>query len=132
MALKITLKPHEKMIVGGAVVKNGGATAHLVVENKVPVLRERDIIGENGANTPCRRIYFAVQLMYIDADNRLPHHNAYWRLVRELVEAVPAAAGLVEPVSQQVLVGDHYKALKAARKLIEFEQEVTRRVPQSL
>jgi len=132
MALKITLKPGEKMIVGGAVLKNGGSTAHLVVENKVPVLRERDIIGESGATTPCRRIYFVLQLMYIDDDKLLEHHNVYWRLARELVEAVPKAADLVEPISQQVLAGDYYKAMKAARKLIDYEQEVTRRVPQSL
>ena len=132
MALKITLKPGEKMIVGGAVLKNGGTTAHLVVENKVPVLRERDIIGEGEARTPCRRVYFTLQLMYIDQDNRVPHHNAYWRLVQELIEAVPSTTALIEPISQQVLAGDYYKAMKAARKLIDYEQEVTRRVPQSL
>jgi flagellar protein FlbT len=132
MALKITLKPHEKIIVGGAVIKNGGPTARLVIENKVPVLREKDIIGEKGADSPCRRIYFTLQLMYIDEHNIVPHHNTYWRQVQELVQAVPATAALVDPISQQVLAGDYYQAMKAARKLIDYEQEVTRRVPQSL
>ncbi len=45
MALKISLKPHEKMILGGAVITNGNSMGcHLVIENKVPILREKDIL----------------------------------------------------------------------------------------
>jgi flagellar protein FlbT len=40
MALKITLKPNEKMIVSGAVVTNGNTkNTDLIIENNVPVLR---------------------------------------------------------------------------------------------
>jgi flagellar protein FlbT len=51
MALKLSLKPGEKMIIGGAVVKNGDAKAELFIENQVPLLREKDIMGEK---TPIR------------------------------------------------------------------------------
>ena len=62
MALKITLKPHEKMILGGAVIANGNSTGcHLIIENKVPILREKDILSEKDADSPCRRLYFIVQ-----------------------------------------------------------------------
>ena len=39
MALKIALKPHEKMILAGAVVTNGNTPASLIIENEVTLLR---------------------------------------------------------------------------------------------
>jgi len=40
MALKITLKPNEKMIVGGAVITNANIrNTDLIIENNVPILR---------------------------------------------------------------------------------------------
>ena len=40
MALRLKLKPGERVIVGGAVVRNGSSRAELFVENDTPVLRE--------------------------------------------------------------------------------------------
>ena len=55
------------MIIGGAVVTNGNsASCDLVIENKTPILRQKDILTEEKADSPCRRIYYAIQLMYID------------------------------------------------------------------
>ena len=128
MALKITLKPGEKMIIGGAVVTNGNSACRLTVENKVPLLRQKDIMAEREALTPCRRIYFTVQLMYIDPENLVHHHELYWRLSQEVVAAAPSSLELIKTISAHILGGDYYRALKAAQKLIEFEQEVTSRV----
>jgi flagellar protein FlbT len=70
MALKISLKSGERMILGGAVVTNGSSgSCDLIVENKVPILRQKDILTEAKADSPCRRIYLTVQLMYIDEAN---------------------------------------------------------------
>ena len=87
MALKITLKPHERMIIGGAVVTNGDSRTQLVIENKVPLLREKDILSEREVKTPARRIYFVIQLMYVDEENLMTHHQLYWNLIEELVRA---------------------------------------------
>lgn len=82
MPLKINLKAREKIIIGGAVIKNGERLATLFIENKVPLLREKDIMKEEDAVTYCSKIYFVIQLMYIDGNNMLDYHNVYWRLVR--------------------------------------------------
>jgi flagellar protein FlbT len=67
MALKITLKPNEKMIIGGTVIVNGSSTiSNLIIEYQVPLLRQKDILSEKDTNSPSKRIYFAIQLMYID------------------------------------------------------------------
>ncbi len=90
MALKLTLKPGERIILGGAVVTNGGAAScDLVIDNKIPILRQKDILTEKGADSPCRRIYYAIQLMYIDEGNLAAYHKTYWELVREVVRAAP-------------------------------------------
>ena len=125
MALKITLKPNERMIIGGAVVANGGRTGcNLVVENKTPILRQKDIMSEKEANSPCRRIYFTIQLMYIDQENELIHQDVYWKLVRQLIDAVPSLTGLIDQINQHILNSKYYLALKLAAELINYEQEI--------
>ncbi len=128
MPLKINLKPGEKIIIGGAVIKNGERPATLYIENKVPLLREKDIMKEEDATTYCSKIYFVIQLMYIDGKNMLDYHNIYWRLVRELVEAVPRTTGIIDQISQNILEENYYQALKLAKKLMDFEKEVLKNV----
>lgn len=126
MPLKITLKPRERLILGGAVLRNGPAATHLLVENEVPILRERDILSERNADSPCRRIYFAIQLMYVDERNLPEHHRLYWMLVRDLLEAAPSTARLADEINGLVLERKYYPALKVARQLIDYEQELLR------
>ena len=130
MTLKITLKPHERMIIGGAVLTNGKTKADFIIENKVPVLREKDIMSETDANSPCRRIYFVIQLMYIDNQNLITHHNTYWKLVKDLVGAAPSTVVLIDEISRNILSNKYYQALKKAKKLIDYEQEVINHVSQ--
>jgi len=131
MALKITLKPHERLIIGGAVVVNGATKADLVVENNVPILREKDIMTLEDADSPCRRIYFVIQLMYVDEKNLADHHKVYWELVRDVVEAAPSTKPLLHEISDHILQRKYYQALKLTRKLIDYEQEVINSVSKS-
>ena len=124
MALKITLKPHERMIFGGAVVANGDLKCELIIENNVPILREKDILTEEKADSPCKRLYFIIQLMYVDEKNLVIHHNSYWNLVRELVSAAPSMVYFVDQLSENILNNRYYQALKLAKKMVEYEREV--------
>lgn len=130
MALKITLKPHEKMIIGGAVISNGPAKSEFVIENKVPLLRQDSILNAEEAISPARRIYFAIQLMYIDPQNMKDHHGLYWELVRDFVKAAPSFLEMIDVINEMILQEQYYQALKLARKLIDFEQEVMNRAKQ--
>jgi flagellar biosynthesis repressor protein FlbT len=126
MALKISLKPGEKMIVSGAVLTNSGARSDLSIENRVTILRENDIMKEAEADTPCRRIYFIIQLMYMDEGNKVEYHSTYWELVRDVVAAAPSTLNLIDPISRHILNGEYYKALKLTRKLMDYEEEVVK------
>ena len=128
MALKIKLKPHERLIIGGAVVANGDSKCDLIVENEVPVLRDKDILREKEADTPSKRIYFIIQLMYVDNKEPVEKHNIYWALVKDLVEAAPSTAEMLSEMSSLIIESRYYPALKLAKKLIDYEKEATRNV----
>ena len=124
MALKISLKPDEKMILGGAVIKNGSHPSVFFIENNVLVLREKDIITEELADTPCKRIYYTVQLMYLDDKNLPQYHAIYWRQVGELIDFVKSMGPLVTELGEHLLACEYYKALKTAKKMIAYEKEL--------
>jgi len=124
MALKITLKPNERMIIDGAVIANGSTVTNFVIENKVPVLRQSDILGEKDADSPCRRIYFAIQLMYVDRKNQATHYANFWNLTQDLAKAAPSMLGFIDQISEHILSNRHYQALKLTKKMIDYEQEV--------
>jgi len=111
------------MIISGAVITNGDAKANFIVENTVPILRQKDILNADKANTPARRIYFSIQLMYIDEDNLSSYHKSYWKLVREFLSAAPGALGIIDQISKEILNNNYYQALKTCKKLIAYEEE---------
>ena len=131
MGLKISLRPHEKIVIAGAVITNGEKRCELSIENKVPILREKDLMREDQADTPCRRIYFVVQLMYFDEENLEDHYENYWRLVKDVLVAAPSMTVYVDQISECLLGNRYYQALRFARKLIEYEMEVLNRVAES-
>lgn len=124
MPLKITLKPGERVIVGGAVLTNGPTVAHLLVENRVSLLREKDILTEAQATTPCKKIYLVVQLMYIGDGLTSELAQLYWDLVRDVLAAAPSTNDLISQISAYIVESSFYPALKVARKLISYEEEL--------
>lgn len=130
MPLRISLKAGERLIVGGAVVRSG-ARCDLLIENDVPILRGREVLGLDEANTPCKRIYFAIQLMYVDPANLARHQELYLELVRDVLEASPSMRPQLAEMGERITTGQHYQALKLARKLIEYEKGLISNVARS-
>ena len=123
MALKVELKPGERIIVGECTVTNCGQRTRILIEGATPILREKDILTAKTADSPAKRIYLAVQLMYTSRDPRT-HHETYFALVREIVQAAPSTWAFIEVINSQILAGDLYKALKEAHKLVDYEREL--------
>ena len=123
MALKVELKPGEKLLVGNCVITNSDQRTRLFIDGNAPILREKDILTSETANTPAKRVYLAVQLMYIDEDEEKAKQS-YLELSRDFVEAVPSAIGIIDQINNEILTGSLYKALKAAQRLIEYEQDL--------
>src|SRR4029077_1444582 len=102
---------------------NSDQRTRLLVEGNAPILREKDIMTESRADSPAKRIYLAVQLMYT-AKNPAAYHELYFRLVREITHAAPSMWPLIESINNQILTGELYKALREVKKLITYEQEL--------
>jgi flagellar protein FlbT len=123
MALKVELKPGERILIGESVVTNAEQRTRLLIEGTAPILREKDIMTAERANTPAKRIYLAVQLMYTSREPQR-HHDTYFSLVRDIAQAAPSTWGLIQSINNHILIGEMYKALKEARKLIAYEEEL--------
>ena len=121
MALKVELKPGEKLLVGNCIITNSDQRTRLFIDGNAPILREKDILTSETADSPAKRVYLAVQLMYIDDDVRSAQDN-YAILAKEFLAAAPSALALVDAINTEILQGSLYKALKAAQKLVEYEQ----------
>ncbi len=99
MALKVELKPNERIIIGACVITNTDQRARLLID------------GDN----------LAVQLMYLSPDP-MAHHPTYFSLVRDILSAMPSAWPFIEGINNHILNGDVYHALKEAKKLIGHEE----------
>lgn len=131
MPLKLSLKPGEKFVLNGAVVQNGDRRAVLVLQNKASVLREKDIMQEDEVQTPVRRIYFPVMMMYLDEVNAERYYDEFVKRLTEFMGVIANPAILAEcvSISKHCMSREYYKALMLCRKLIEYEDERLGNVP---
>ena len=65
MPLRVELKPFERIVIGQSVITNSETRATFLIDGEVPILREKDILTAETANTPVKRIYLCVQQMYL-------------------------------------------------------------------
>src|SRR3569832_1835213 len=93
MPLKLSLKPGEKFVLNGAVLANGDKRTSLVIQNKACVLREKDIMQPEEANTPARRIYLAIMMMYLDGEASEEPYNEFALRMTEFMGAGRAPSG---------------------------------------
>ena len=127
MALIIDLKPGEKILIGEAVITNDSGRARLHIAGDAPIIREKDVMKEEQADTPCKRIYFLIQCMYL-ARNPAVYHKKYFDMVTEVQSASPSSAFFFMQINDYIMNGTYYKAMKIARELIEHERELIENV----
>ncbi len=123
MALTVELKPGERIIIGSVVLRNGDNRARFFIDGQAAILREKDILTPETADSPAKRIYFVVQMMYLHNDVTR-HHDDYFSLVKDFIGAAPSSFTYISDINNHILSGELYKALKASRKLIDYESEL--------
>src|SRR5580698_4796680 len=113
MPLKLKLAANERLIVNGAVMVNGGCRTTLIIRNFAHIMREKDVLQEEDANTPTRRLYFILQTMLmqpppseaVEASYRLAHSQLTTAYER------PDNLVILAEVDRMVGIGDFYKAM---------------------
>ncbi len=134
MALKLTLKPGEKFVVNGAVIANGDRRSTVIVQNKVSILREKDILQEEEVTTPARHIYFPIMLMYLEQGTGNKYYEQFVLRMTEFMNVVedPETLALCVEISSNVMKQNYYKALMTCKKLFAYEDARLGHVSQSL
>ncbi|MGV9010242.1 flagellar biosynthesis repressor FlbT [Brevundimonas sp.] len=124
MPLKLSLKPGEKFVLNGAVVQNGDRRGVLILQNKASVLREKDIMQLDDVNTPARRVYFPVMMMYLDETSAPKVYDEFVLRLTEFMGATrnPEIQAECVAASRHVMAREYYKALMSARKLVDYEE----------
>ena len=129
MALIIDLKPFEKILIGTAVLTNDDQRTRLHISGEAAILREKDVLQEHDADTPCKKIYFLVQCMYLAPDPKI-YFDKYFGLIREIQNAAPSTTFFFLKINEMILAGSYYKGMKEARELIKHEEELLKNVQQ--
>lgn len=124
MGLKLKLKPYERVFLNGALVRNGASGAELELLNEIPLLREKDILLEAEAQTPCQKLYLIVQTMYFEPANQQLLQPSLDALVQGVASAAPSARELLSSVLEHIQQQQYYAALKALQELIQYEAEL--------
>jgi len=131
MALKINIKPGEKIVVNGAVITIAEGGNALILQNHAVFLRGKDIMQQEDATTPARKIYFYLMLMYLDSDSQEMYYGTFMEFMNELMKATTLrdVADSLMIIFRHVQRGDYYKALKVCKALVDFETELLKNPP---
>jgi flagellar protein FlbT len=122
MPLRVELKPFERIIIGESVIINSGTRSTFLIDGEAPILREKDTVTAETANTPVKRLYLCVQTMYLKND--IPRYRAaYLGFLKDLREAIPESRDAIDAINNHISGGALYKALKEIRKLTKAEEQ---------
>lgn len=125
MALQLTLKPYERIVINGCVVRNSSRKSTLVIETKADVIRGQDLLSKKAAVTPVNQAYFLIQTALTDP-------TLQDKLVKPIQKQLAALATTFAPPNVQfvfeaanhVSQRDFYKALRSMRPLMRREAEI--------
>ena len=125
--LVLKLGPHERVLINGAVIENGERRSRLAIMTpNANILRLRDAIHPDEANTPVRRVCYLAQLVLTGdadpADTRLKLLRGIEQLSQVLTDHDSRAQ--LANASRSVLEDQHYQALKALRNLLPREERL--------
>jgi flagellar protein FlbT len=123
MALLIDLKPHEKVLVGNTLITNDKQKTRLRIEGDAPILREKDTMSDESADTPAKKLYLIIQNIYLaPGAEAMNEFNNYFNQLRSILTIAPHVESFLNQISAHLIQGTYYKALKLVQDLINCEE----------
>ena len=119
MPLRMTMEPQEWLMIGDTKVTNiyrGPAT--FLVDGSGPVLRQAHTLEPQNADTPIKRVYLAVQRLYLGMTDQI---SEYQQAASDLLVDAPAAKEVIAKANLQMAKGSVYGALREYRKLLDSQ-----------
>lgn len=128
--LVLELRQGDLMIVNGAPIRFRSKT-RIELGGKARFLFGKQILRPDEADTPARRIYFALQTAYVGTDEE---RQTALACARDYIEQFKAAttSALAREILDRALAlaeeDDCYQALKLAKRIMQHEAAVTQQL----
>lgn len=122
--LKLKLRPEEQILINGAVVQNGSRQVELTVKTAgTRILRLRDAIHPNDANTPVKRVCYIAQLAVAGEVSDADALSDFTKGVKALQKVFTDAGSqtIMNDCLEFAQSHDFYKAMQGMRKLLTYE-----------
>ncbi|MGR3571022.1 flagellar biosynthesis repressor FlbT [Brevirhabdus sp.] len=125
MALNLTLKPFERIVVNGCMMRNGGRKSSITVETRADIIRETDILRPYEDASPVSTAYFLIQSALIQPE----HHDDLRKAAQVQLAALvgvfaPPHSQIVFETANLVSTDQLFQALRCLRPLIRREREL--------
>ena len=124
--LVLKIAPGERFIVNGATLENGDRPSRIrIVDGNARVLRCRDALRPEEANTPVKRIYYAIQLLItgdLEEGPTVPAIDAECARLLDVFRVFDP--DLIPTLRSMVGRGNYYSALCHLRQLLEIEEQL--------
>lgn len=125
--LVLKLSPKERVLINGAVIENGDRRSRLAIMTPdAHILRLRDAIHPDEANTPVRRACLAVQMVLSGDHDPQKVHASLIKQIEDLSQVFtdPDSRRVLGDASQGIIEGQHYRTLKSLRTLLPREDRL--------
>lgn len=123
MTLRITLKPNERLVINGTLIRNGSRSGEILIETACRMLRESEIIREEEVDTPCKQIWMTMQVLHL-AEDPAEAQTLLFTQAADLMKVMPTSASYIAAMSKALEEGHTHKALKEVKRLVQHEREI--------
>ena len=128
--LVLKLRPAERILIIGVVVENGDRRAKLnVLTANANVLRLRDAIHPDEANTPVKRVCYIAQMVLAGEADPVKGRDQLLSWIEQLSQVFTDADSRMrlDEATKSAVNNKTYPALKALRGLLSREQRLLER-----
>ncbi len=132
--LTLELRPGDMMVVNGAAIRFRTRT-RIELTAHARFLFGRQIMGPHEADTPARRIYYALQTAYIGDEQERRHGLADAGVLIDAFKSATTSASAVALLDGALALAHEdqcYQALRLARRVVRHEDAVLGRKPASI
>ncbi len=122
---KISLKPHERVYINGAVIKVDRKTS-LEFLNDVQFLLESQVLQAIDANTPLKRLYFTIQIQLMSPSDTKAASRMFKEQLEQLFLTFEESTVRAELANVEKMVSDSrfHEAMKTLKTLYPIEQRL--------
>ena len=116
MPLRFDLAIGERLYIGRGVIMSNKSRMLFVLDGDMPVLKEKDFLAPEAAETALERLYVYIQRAYLHEQPAAP--DEYRALAALAAAESPDSYAVLTTADKLIVAGDLYRALKTLRVLI--------------